>query len=345
MTPAPSLPHPRQRWRAPGGPLQALFAACVLGLVSFAFVGQSRDFENYAEYFAEARTVALRSGALLIEQRFEPVFAVLASALAPLFSDVSALALLAALAFFLKWGALARLSAGRLAFWGALVFYLVRFAPLHELTQIRLAIAMGLWMLALTQVRRPAFWLLLLLFPLTHYSTLVLVPLTWAWRMLVLRPEAYQRVERLVWPSALGCVVAVGILMETVLQPLAALFSILDFYANTGFGEDKVNVFNVPTLLNMGFWLLFVTLRKSTPAQRFWLWTQLLAFCIFFAARDFPVIAHRMNEMLSLAWVIYLANTLSLRGRRGQLARAFLVLAVPLYLYVYALSANAVLSL
>jgi hypothetical protein len=345
MTPTPTLARPRRRWRPPGRPLQAFAAACLLGLASLAFVGQSQDFENYADYFDEARTLALRSGELLAEQRFEPVFAVLAAALAPTFSDVVALALLAALAFFLKWSALARLSAGRLAFWGALVFYLVRFAPLHELTQIRLAIALALWMLALTQVRRPTFWVLLILFPLTHYSTFVLVPLTWAWRMLVLQPDTYQRIERLIWSSALACVVVVGILLETVLQPLAALFSILDFYAKAGFGEDQVNVFNVPTLLNIGFWLLFATLRGSTPAQRFWLWTQLLAFSIFFAAREFPVIAHRMNEMLSLAWVLYLANTLSLRGRRGQLARAYLVLAVPLYVYVYAFSANAVLSL
>lgn len=335
----------RRQWRAPGHPLQALAVATLLGLIALAFVGQSQDFENYAEYFSEARTTALRSGELLAEQRFEPVFAALSAALAPLLSDVAALALMAGLSFFVKWSALAKLSAGRLAFWGAALFYLVRFAPLHELTQIRLALALALWLLALTQVRQRSFWVLLILFPLTHYSTLVLVPLTWAWRMLVLKPDVYLRLERWLWLSALGGVVLLGILLETVLQPLAVLFSIIDFYANAGFGEDKVNVFNIPTLLNIGFWLLFATTRKATPVQRFWLWTQFLGFSIFIATREFPIIAHRMYEMLSLAWVLYLANTLSLRGLRGQLARVYLVLAVPLYLYVYAFSANAVLNL
>ncbi len=324
-----------------------LISSLLFGTLALLFVGLARDFEGYAGYFAILRGFNLDE---IIAQRFEPVFAILSMPLAGLLaSDVAVMASLAMLAFYLKCLALRRLSIGPLTFVLVLVFFLVRFAPLHEFTQIRIALALSVWLLAISRAQDKLFWLLLVLLPLTHYSAIVLVPFTLAWRLLKTDPQRYLRIERFFWLGTSTLVVLVGIVMMMLIPYLAIVFIIIDVYSNTSsFGDAPVNLFNLPTLLDIVFLLAFFAVgffARSTPEQRFWLWMQLVGLIVFVAMRNLPIISHRMHEMFNLSWMLYLACTVLLRDARGQLSRLYLGICIPVYVYLYAFSADALIPI
>jgi hypothetical protein len=315
----------------------------LLALVALLFVAQGQDFVSYTDYFAVLRTGSLDD---IIEQRFEPIFALVTWPLAQLLSsDAAVVAVLAGMSIFGKWLALRQLSPARTAFLATGALYLARFAPLHEITQIRIALALTWWMLALVGVHRRWFWAALVLMPLSHYSTLLMVPLTLAWRQLQRDPARYARRETILWGSAFGASALLAITLKLLIGPLSAVFAILSVYSNRGFGDEPVHLLNAATLVDVVFLATTFCLPRPTPAQRFWLLTVALSLVVFVATEDFPVIAHRLYEMLSAAWIPYVACTAANRGWRGLHAKCFVAVCVPLYLYLYAFGSVPLLQL
>jgi hypothetical protein len=322
--------------------LAAAMFGLLLAVITSQWIAQGADFQNYADYFNLARDEAWRD---TLETRFEPLFALLVLLLAKLFSvDTLVFATLVALSLFIKARALADLTPSRDVLMVLLAYYCVRFLPLHELTQIRIAIALGLFLLALRARHGTAAFILMLAAVLMHYSTVLMVPVLLAWRMVTHSPQRFERWQHSLVLGGVVGIVVLSQLLEPLLQSLSLALAILDLYASQGFGEDAVNPFSLALVLDVTLLALGWLLRGRDLQARFWLSVLTLSVVAFYALIDFPVLAHRVREMMSVCWLMYLAAALRLRGLPRLHGWLCIVVTTPAYLYLNFVGANALFT-
>ena len=255
--------------------------ALLLSIPLLGLVGGGPDFENYAEFFQIVRESGLEAAS---EQRFEPVFARVAVMLAQIFSsDVATFGGLMFASLATTLYAMSRCSAARPVVLAVCVFYLARFMPLHEMTQLRIALALGCSMLAVVQRRSPVFWIAISASVFTHYSAVVLMPILFAGRFLDRSPQAYARSEWHIWLTSLGLFAASALAVKAFIEPLSLAFVALDMYSNGGFGDDGVNLLPLSVVVDAAFRATAVLLVRSAPNIRFWLWVRVLAIVLFVA--------------------------------------------------------------
>lgn len=307
-------------------------ATLVLGLCAIPLIPLGADYLNYVDIFEAARSSTFSE---LFSQRYEPLFLALASLLANLTTDdVTVFAAMVFIAVAMKVTVVQRLTWQGDATALVLIWYALRFFPLHELTQIRIAMALGLWLLAVTTSSTARSYTLAVAAALTHYSTAILLPVLWAWRAAERSPHTYRRIETLLLLGGVAVIVMVGLTLHQLLEQLSLIFSILDVYSNEGFGEDRVNPFSIAVLLD-SFFLLTGWLAASSDARsRFWMLLLTLSLATFYILFDFPVLAHRIREMFGICWLPYLAYALHQPGAPRLHAQLVIAASIPAYIYL-----------
>jgi hypothetical protein len=327
----PSPPRPASRV-TPSRRVWVVVTTAILSALGIPLIPLGADYLNYVNVFEIARTASFEE---LMSQRYEPLFLLFSTLFAKLSGDdVLVFAVLMVTSTAMKVTVTHRLAGRGLAAALVLAWYALRFFPLHELTQIRIALALGLWLLAVTtQSGRKAF-LLAVAAALTHYSTAVLLPVLWAWRAAERSPAAYRRIETPLLLGGVAVIVMITLTLRQLLEQLSLIFSILDIYSNEGFGEDRVNPFSIAVLLDSVFLLTGWMVASSDVRSRFWLTLLTLSLATFYVLFDFPVLAHRIREMFGICWLPYLAFTLNQRGAPRLHAQLIIAASIPAYLYL-----------
>ncbi len=156
-----------------------LWGAVVCGLVLFAALrpfGIDHDSINYSQSIQECLSTKCKNIDL---HRFEPSFYMIIMLSNLLFADVSrgVLVIYAVLGVLLKAFAIQKYL-GRSFF--SLLVYLCLFYVIHEYTQIRAGVAIGIFLLSIGDIaqRKPAAYFIKTLFAiLFHYSAIIMIPL------------------------------------------------------------------------------------------------------------------------------------------------------------------------
>lgn len=313
-----------------------------IGIPLLYFVAGSIDFSDYSDFISEVRSQGWNA---VESSRFEPLFGILVFATINIASNnaiVFSLLALSSLAFKLHCISLAS-NKQSLAIFCSL-FYVVRIFPLHEMTQLRIALALGFTFGAVVWWRR-AFWICTAAALATHYSTAMLIPLLLFWRFLKTAPHAYKSVEFLTWFALIAVATGVATTADYILDFLTQILPIIDLYSKTTFGDDQVNLFSAPVLLDLVFILSVIPFfRRSTELLRFWLFIQIMGLLIFFCIRSFPIIAHRTREMFDVFLVFYFCEAENNSAILQLHARLFLFANISLYLFLNFFSSYALVK-
>jgi hypothetical protein len=319
--------------RARGQPLARLLPAALLAAVCFLVAysrpfGTSRDFSEYQDFFDDLRLGGL---GLLETSRFEPLFIVLSYVTSLAITTSPALyATLAAMSLALKASVLSALSSSHRWLIYGLALYAFRFAPLHELTQLRASTALAVLMLAFWlrwNGRLPACVLACLCAAGLHYSATFLVP------FVLLKTVTRKRLLLL---TLLQAAVVAG-----TLQIVIALFSdslkVLAMYDQNFFetprllsGATVLDLFMVGTALFM--WDDLPGPAKHCVALQVAGWT------FFYAGLGFPAFAVRLREAFAVFWVVFVVQAGHFSPRLRIATFVFVWLGVVLYVYWYFLN-------
>jgi hypothetical protein len=265
--------------------------------------------------------------------RFEPGFVLVSGLLTnAITSDVVVYGLLVILAVVIKLFVLekfvpAQHRLGRYYLYLALVFYFVRFFPLHELTQLRASIAMSLILvIALMVWTGRHFRVALLTAAATcfHYSSLILIPFFY--------------VPKLTRKTVVIVSAVVGVLLHVLSTPLVSVaqgyflvFSTYEFEFT-----DVVNPYS-PVFLPE-FFMIAVGLyywNDLTELMRRLVALQIIGFALFYGLIDLTVVATRGRDLFSIMWTVFLVQGCGVPLRLRVLLHVFVAMSLALATYQY----------
>lgn len=296
-------------------------------LISYLQIfGESPDYRSYDFFFDSLRWSGLD---IFRETRFEPGFTILGLALVTLVSsNLVVYGLIVAAAMFLKGFVVARFSSNQAVFCAVVAFYFVRYFPLHELTQLRAGMAAAMLLVAAAFMwnGKKAFGLFAgtigLMF---HLSAVFVSP------FLFLKPA--KRWEAVLIGLVVFLALSVGV--NLLISALGDSVPLLDMYQQAGFG-DAPNRISAALLLDWMMIILSLSMwsRLSLPMRQVLL-LEIVGMAIFYGTIDFSVIAHRLRELFSVFWVIFVAHGL----RSGFIAKltsgGFVLANIGLYSYLH----------
>jgi hypothetical protein len=210
----------------------------------------------------------------------------------------------------------------------AIGFYLFRFFPLHELTQLRAALSVAAIFLAATALwekRRVKGTGFAMIAASLHYSSLMLTPLFYL-------PRFSRRKAIIISVSAGALLYLASKLMISVAQVYFAVFQTYEF----GFAEDMPKPFSVvffPEFYMIGISLLFW--EDLTELMQRIVVLQMLGFAMFYGLIDFSVVAVRGRELYSVLWAIFIVQAAGVPSRFRYLLHIFIVSFAILSFYQY----------
>lgn len=273
------------------------------------FPGESPDWVNYNEFFDLIRDEGL---GVLVTNRFEPGFGVVSYLLAQLIeSNLTVYGIMAGCAIFLKCWTLNKLHISWSIFLLTLFFYFIRFAPLHELTQLRVACASAFLLLATVLVWRDyrmSGWVAYAMAFTFHFTSVVFFPFIF-FASFGQKSKALSLKVTL----AIGLVsfVVASFTIKLLINYFQNYFSVVAMYQETGFGEDAPNLFSMALLIDWGMILISMLLwGRLTILMKYVLLIQLVGVSFFYATIDLPVVAFRLREFFSVFWVLFVAEGL-----------------------------------
>lgn len=298
--------------------------AIVLGLCSgFQVLGFSRDYENYLLYFD---FVTESSWTEVFAYRFEPGFAVLASALtAAHLSGPAVYSVIAGACIFIKYFALR--SAKK--FWPVIgiftFYYLLRYLALFEMTVLRATVAFSIGFYVF-YTRRPHEYrakqmLLLLLAIMMHYSAVVF---TVAY---AIGPTSRKRVV-VTASFVFLAIVATKTIALAVLPNYVTVFSSYNEF-------DRATLLPIPFAVDLMFFLFaLLAWDKNDPLMKTSVLTMGVAAAFHFALLDYSVLAARFRELLSVFCLLYVTRAVSVAPNGMKYATlAYAAFSAALYGY------------
>jgi len=312
----------RRSWNYP----IALFAFIGFLLAVTQIFGSSPDYSDYNDFFDLVRSEGLD---VLVVSRFEPGFSILALVLTKLFTaNVVVYGCIVGAAMLLKGWAINAYSSSQKIFIIVAAFYLARYFPLHELTQLRAACAIALMLTGAIVLWKGnlLFGILICSLALTfHMSAAAIIPAlfltsTKRWQVVFIAFVAF---------------VVVFIFSGLITGYLANLIKILDAYQNGGFGENKPNPFSIHLLID--WTMIAVSLimwNRLTLLMKRIVLLELIGMAIFYGAIDFAVIAHRLREFYSVFWVLFVVDGLRQKATR-LMTYGFVFVSVIFYFYMF----------
>jgi hypothetical protein len=277
------------------------FLSVISGLRIFGF---DRDYFNYLRYFIKTSFEDL--------SRFEPGFHLFTNLFKLIFGSESFplfLFVLTFIALFLKFSILSRLRYFPLF----VVIYFMLILPLHEMMQIRAALATGVIFYALflssslelSFIKR-ILWALLGVS--MHYSVIVLAPLVLFSEFFMKRSLFFMILVLVIPPSIiLFSLEIIDIIFYFLPQNLPLNKLLFEFYLQMA---SDVNLFSsraitLVTLFLIGAWNINYFPRHLLP----WFYMSVIGIGLFFGLQSIPVFAHRFLEITVfsyLVWVPYL---------------------------------------
>lgn len=316
----------------------------IFAFIGFFFIEAGVDFENYTQFFDQVRTYDFFD---VFFNRVEPLFGILTFLLVQLFtSNFSIYFLFLVLSVSLKAYIISSSRQTGAIFVLFVGFYLFRYFPLYELTQIRVSLAIGLVMMAFQQHGNRFKWILFLLACLTHYSVLVLLPLMFLVDAAQRCSIKYKMHEGLIWLSILAGFMIIGLMFHATLQYITQYFTVLQVYDLKGFGEETVSFFNATILLDiMGIISALAIQRHMSASTRFWIYIQVLGVFSFYSMIEFPIIAFRIRELFCVFWIFYIRDALEYQGIVRSHALLFILGCIIAYFYFYFLGKSAIFTI
>jgi hypothetical protein len=307
-------------------------------LVFFQIPGAGKDWQQYELFFGLLISDGLH---LLGTSRFEPGFVIVSFFMTKLFSsNLVVFGLLAASAFFLKCWAINQVSSGRLIFFIAMLFYLIHFAPLHELTQIRLACSSSFMLIAFVlswrgnRIGGVAVSTAALAF---HLSAIVIIPF-----LLLIQFRS-----RLIQSFSLKTVIAVCVVVfittlfgvRLAVNYFQDIFLVVAMYQKAGFGDAAPNPLSVALLLDWAMIIVGLVLwGRLPPMMKYVLLLELIGMSIFYASMNFQVIAFRLREIFMLFWVFFVVQGLQQKPPVKEISILFVIANLGLYTYHFFVS-------
>lgn len=313
-----------------------IFFFSVLG----EFFGESQDWQNYVNLFD-----ALRASGINVEgtaERVEIGFKLLAFSLVALsLSNLLIYALISALSLLFKFIAINSFTNKRYVFIVAIGYYLVCTAPLHELTQIRAALAISMLFLSYVLLMRGFLVVSLLAALLSvfcHISAVSTLPLLIA--VALFEKNAVEITRARIGILALCAYLALAAVISALLSSLDDALLVVEAYLEEGFGDESVNPLSATILLNIAIsavaWLRWFSLSAN---MKYVLFFELLGLAVFYATIDFPVIALRLYEFFQAFWVLFVVEGLDSRDWLIRFGTwIFTLLSIAGYGYIYFLS-------
>lgn len=309
----------------------ALFALFGFLLSITQLFGQSPDYLDYANFFDLTR---FEGSNIFSVSRFEPGFSVISLVLTILFdSNIVVYSWIVATAILLKGWIIRVCSSSQKVFIIAAAFYLIRYFPLHELTQLRAAFS-----IALIMVGSILLWRGYLLYGFVmcamslsfHISSIVIIP-----ALLLSSTKRWQVVT-----IALLLFFLTTTVLHYITGYLANFVLILDSYQRGGFGEEAPNPYSIQLLIDWA--MIFVSLvmwSKLTSLMKRVVLLELIGMAIFYGGIEFAVIAHRIREFYSVFWVFFVIDGLRQKSTR-LLSYSFVLASIVFYFYIFVLAGN-----
>jgi hypothetical protein len=276
--------------------------------------------------------------------RIEIGFKVLALGLIGMsLSNVAVYGVIAAISVFVKCIAINVSAKSGVAYFFAIVFYLFTFAPLHELTQLRAALAIAMLFVgyALLVSHRRFLGLLVTLSAIAfHISAAFMLPLFILVFFFERQFIGLTRARAILFGAAVfsASVILIAVLIAYFEEELP----IIAAYQEFGFGDVPTNPIAPHILLNLSMVLTGLLLwDRLSQGMRYVLFFQLAGIGVFYATLDFQVVASRVYDLTQTFWVFYIAEGADSDDPSVSFTtRAFVLAAVAAFSYIYFFSGS-----
>ena len=292
------------------------------------FFGISKDYDQYLNFFDSVRS---SNSYFKITTRFEPAFTFLSYVLTRSFVSNSWIyGFFVFLALVLKAAGLIGKQNDLKYFVIFFVFYLVRYFPLYELTQLRVAVSLSIvFFVYLQKTNDQRDWRdigLLILAVLFHYSSAVIFLIYFV-----------RKINRLHVVFAFFAVLAAGVaLKQTVLAILPSFFIVFRVYNEVGFGEVKASLISSTIAIDLFLIIIaFIFWEKNNHTMKVSILFLAIGLAIYWGFMDLPLIAHRFKELTSVFALVYVMHSFK-SGYRSmhQFSYAMFIINISTHTYL-----------
>jgi hypothetical protein len=307
-----------------------LMLAIAFAVAVFQPMGLSPDYSNYEIFFQRVR----RDFTFASGYRFEPGFGYAVGWLTRIFrSDLAVYGLLVVAALIVKLRYLRAFgtrdsASGRYFLYAACVLYFCKYFPLHELTQLRVSLAVAALLAGSFYLWRSQWIVGTMAAALAtsfHYSSLMLAPFLYFPRM--------TRRQAVILAVVIFAVLHfASVLAVSVAEQYFVVFSSYD----TDFDENIINPLSLVFVPE--YFMLAMALRywdDLTEIMRRVVVVELIGFGLLFGLIDFPVLAVRGREFFSVLWVVFVVQAAPRTYGLKVAIHVFIAASIALALYQY----------
>lgn len=310
------------------------FFVCIVAVVlswvaGGQLLGVSKDYVQYETFFDMAREVSSLSD---FNTRFEPAFVLLTYVFSRLpLSSSWIYGLFSFLALYIKGRGLLAIDAPAKIVFLFFVFYLSRYFPLYELTQLRVAIALSVAFYVFVRDGGVRIELhnvaLLIVAVFFHYSTFILLVVYF------FRGVSKIYVLLVFVATFFIAMLGKGVMLET----LPGYFRVAQMYASVGYGNTEASYFPKTMVFDVLIVIFaFCFWAEHSCKMRRCVIGLTAGFAIYYGFIDFPVVAFRLMEVTSIFAIIYIVFAMQ---SHLSVIRYFACLiagiSAPVYIYLY----------
>lgn len=304
-----------------------VFLLCFLYVASQMENG--RDYGEYSKLFDFLRNENFSN---IGEVRYETGFLIIAQVFAKIFSDnLIVYILLAFSALVLKLRALLKSSLKGFGFFLILAFYVARYFPLLEFTQLRASIGAAFILLAF--MRKADFgkdvigFVFLGLAISFHYSSLIFVPF-----FLINSVSKYLLAVILVFS-----VTFFAGLKNVIFEMLSNVFPVFYIYNEVGYGEIVASRLSIGLILDLLFVASAIYFWKhASDLMKLSILGIVCGIGAYWSLLAEPILAHRLRELSSIFILIYMIA--AFRNKQQQIksfCSFFVIISIPYHMYFY----------
>lgn len=303
----------------------AIITATLLGSIAgHQFIGTSRDYENYLNFFQFAQDVSIHE---LLTNRFEPGFMLISKALVDMnISGPWTYSIIAALCIFLKIYVIRSCKHFFLAASVLLIFYFLRYFTLFEMTVLRATVASSLAFFVFFSRNDTKYnWqhvALLMLAVSMHYSAIIY--------FLIYLYVPKKRIELLVLTIILFF--GIFILKNIVVEFLSQYISLFNEVSNMGASTFLPK----PTIIDILFVIFMLSSWQSNDFQmKTAAYGAIFGLVLHFALIDMTVLAGRFRELMSIFYLIYIVKMIDNKNPNYMKLITFLFILVSGFAHLY----------
>lgn len=306
------------------------YYSLVLSIVSaIQLFGKSVDYDNYIQKFGTKNISQLRAN-------LEPGFIFLSSVNDYLFnSSIKTIFFITAfIALSLKFCAINKLAASNFIFDIAFVFYLLTFFWLHEYTQIRAAIAIGIYFNSLLLLRKnkiAIYCVYTIIATLFHYSGVIMLIF-----LLFVKIFNTKRKCLIIVLAAFLFAAVAGDVIGNQLHSL--LFQMQVFIGLTKLGDSSnfISVFNLKYLSLLIVFCISCIFISDNKTDLLLLQSTAFGLCFFYYLHpvNLPVVSVRLAEFYTSIVIILVPNIMLRKFKE----KYFLLFIINVFFLFYAYS-------